>query len=251
MNHFNRLRQEGNNYYFTSTRDFISMVSLDDYIERVFEFAWNMTFGNVGAHRNHRTGGQVNRRNGELFANTFQGKLAEFGIFNLLSEHNITSDEPTLDEWELGRWDETDLIVGDSTINIKSAANFSHLLLLETGDWNNTGQYIPNIGSGHDSYDFHILTRIRPDIKGIFRRERLFYSDSTNRNSLWDIINNNSWEFNSPGYITVEDLRYLINNNFILPQNSLLSGRTSMDAENYYCQSGDMHHLTQLFELLG
>lgn len=244
------LRKENENYYWTSKRDFTNMVCLDAHVNRVFDFAWRMTFGRAGEHRDHRTGGQIRRRNGELFANTFQGKLAEFGIHQFLASNNFHTDEPTLEAWALGRWDETDIIVGDKCLNIKSAAHFSQLLLLETGDWNTQGQYIPNLESGHADYDFHILTRIQPDIKKLLRDTRLFYSDTTDRESLLTLIRSNTWNFNSPGYITNDDLRYLISNRYILPRNAMLNGKMKMDAENYYCQAGDMHPLAEIIRNL-
>lgn len=37
-----------------------------------------MSYG-TGEHRN---GGELNRKNGEIFINTFQGKLAELAVYN-------------------------------------------------------------------------------------------------------------------------------------------------------------------------
>ena len=49
-----------------------------------------------------------------------------------------------------------------------------------------------------------------------------------------------------PGYITRDDLKQIIDDSFILPQKALLNGRISMDAANYYVQSGDMRDLEAL-----
>lgn len=40
------------------------------------------------------------------------------------------------------------------------------------------------------------------------------------------------------GYISNEDLVKIIEEDYTLPQNSILNGRTKMDASNYYIQSG-------------
>ena len=40
------------------------------------------------------------------------------------------------------------------------------------------------------------------------------------------------------GYISNEDLVKIIEEDYTLPQNSTLNGRTKMDASNYYIQSG-------------
>ena len=36
-------------------------------IKTVFDFAFDMTFGDKGEHRNHRTGGTIQRKKGEIF----------------------------------------------------------------------------------------------------------------------------------------------------------------------------------------
>ena len=46
------------------------------------------------------------------------------------------------------------------------------------------------------------------------------------------------------------DLKYLINNNFILPKSGMLNGKIQMDAENYYAQSGDMKDFEKLISSL-
>ena len=45
-------------------------------------------------------------------------------------------------------------------------------------------------------------------------------------------------------------LKYLIEKNFVLPQNSLLNGKTKMDSENFYCQLGGMKNIASLPNLL-
>jgi len=247
---FNKLKTEGNAYLFTSTKNFTPVYDLSEEAINVFEFAYGMTFGNEGKHRHHRSGGQTNRRNGELFINTFQGKLAEYGVYKYFTANGIETNEPDLGMWDEGLWDDTDLEVNSKKINIKSAAHFSNLLLLETKDWNEEGVYIPNIGKGTGVYDYFILTRLEPDGKRILKAEKLFYSDQVDKNKLKGMILIHKWKFDFAGYITLDQLKYLIKNRFILPQNSMLNGRTQMDAENYYCQAGDMPQLEILLKEL-
>ena len=51
------------------------------------------------------------------------------------------------------------------------------------------------------------------------------------------IVNDRVWEFDIPGFICRKDLIYIIENEFIIPQNAWLNGRTRMDADNYYVQA--------------
>lgn len=224
--------------------------NLNDYLERVFDFAFGMTFENLGEHREHRTGGQVKRENGELFINTFQGKLSEFGMHKFFFDKGIKTEEPDLGMWKKGIWDDADLEIYKKKINIKSAAFFSNLLLLESKDWDNAGNYIPNLEKKNAAYDFFILTRIQPDGKGLMRKEKLFYSKEIEKEKLKKLIFQETWKFDIAGFITYEELKCIIGKKHILPQNALLNGKTLMDAENYYCQAGDMRDIGAILPLL-
>ena len=50
-------------------------------IKDIFNFANDMTFRFVGEHRSHRTGGTHRRKKGEIFSDTFQGKLSEYATY--------------------------------------------------------------------------------------------------------------------------------------------------------------------------
>ncbi|MFB5195317.1 hypothetical protein ACE198_10440 [Neobacillus sp. KR4-4] len=52
-------------------------------VQKAFNFAYDMSFGKKGKHRTTRTGGDAERTNGEIFTNTFQGKLSEYGTRDL------------------------------------------------------------------------------------------------------------------------------------------------------------------------
>ena len=142
--------------------------------------------------------------------------------------------------------------IGGATITIKDKiANillhkllvfpFGNLLLLETKDWNENGVYLPN----DEAYDFTFLVRMNPYCEDILRTRRLLYSDTVDFKELYAVIGANSWGYDIPGFVTLEDLKYVIKNNFVLPQGSMLNGRTRMDAENYYIQSGDMRSIDE------
>jgi len=236
------LEQIQNAYTINYGKRFNGLKMNDDYINSVFEFSYNMTFGKIGAHRNNRSGGQFSRKNGELFANTFQGKLSEFAIYTHLKSMGYAIDLPLLEMWELGKWDESDFELSNKKISVKSASFFSNLLLLETNDWDDSGKYIPN----DILYDIHVLVRIKPDVKGLLRANRLFFSDEVDIELIRSIIFKEVFEYDIPGFLTNTDIQTLIQNRFIIPQNAMLNGKTRMDAENYYCQSGNLREIDSL-----
>lgn len=78
------------------------------------------------------------------------------------------------------------------------------------------------------------------------RRQHLLYSDTADKSILEGLIVQYRWEYDMPGFITSDELTEIIKQNHIIPQKSILNGRTHMDAENYYVQAGDLHPISQL-----
>lgn len=244
---FSRLQQHGKAYYLTEKRPFSRRGKLKaETIEKVFDFAYEMAF--TDKHRNTRSGGSKGRTNGEIFANTFQGKIAECAACNFFYRYD-SSVAPDFSTYEKGIWDSVDLTVCSKQIAVKSTKHFGQLLLLETKDWDMYGRYIPNIGVSACAYDCLMLVRITPNCEDLLKKERLLYSSQIDRNRLQDICCSQKWEYDYAGYITREDLIHIIRNRYILPKGSLLNGKTAMDAENYYIQASDLHEIGLLEEL--
>lgn len=232
-------------YHSNSKRNFVgTQVRVTD-VKKAFDFAYEMCLG-TGHHRAHRTGGQYDRSNGEKFCNTFQGKLAEMVLYNYFKSQLLDVNEPDFGIYGEGVWDDSDLEIKGRKINVKSAAFFSNLQLLETRDWNSKGEYIPNLNSGTSKYDYFILVRVKPDLKGVFRDNNLFTGNSFDRTQIESIVMEQSFATDISGYITHLDLVTVITNRDILPQNSWLNGKVRMDAENYYIQCGDMRTIPNL-----
>lgn len=250
MKEFNRLELYDDRYYINKKTVFKPLgFMLIDLIDTVFDFAYSMTFGGVGEHRTNRTGGTHKRKNGEIFSNVFQGKLAEFALYSYLKELNIQSIKPDTNPYKLGIWDNTDLEVKNKFISIKSTKSFGNLLLLEENDWDDQGNYLPNL----KAYDFIVLIRIKPFLEQILKKNKLLYSEKVDKEFLKKIVFSEVWYFDIPGFITLDDYKYLIKNRFIIKKGANLNQNTVMDASNYYVQSGDLRpieHLAKILKLL-
>lgn len=237
MPRFNYLDKRGNDYYINRSVAFSPVSALHpSIVKRVFDFAYQMTFGQQGEHRAHRTGGTHQRKKGEIFANTFQGKLAEYALFFVLNQEGISVSEPDLGVFGLGEWDSVDLTIGNETVSIKSTKSFGNLLLLEEKDWDEDANYLPN---GH-GYDYTFLIRMKPFCEDLMRRNRFLYSDSIDKTILEQKILYEDWKYDIPGFVTKNDLIQIISHDCIIPRDAMLNGRTRMDASNYYIQAGDM-----------
>ena len=124
-----------------------------------FEFAYEMTFSLNWHHRKHLSCGQFERHLGEQFINTYQGKFAEFGIYQFFSSKGITLSLPDVTIMGKGYWDDTDFKYLNKRISIKSASYFANLLLFECDDWDFSVRYIPdlnNLNNGISDYFFSV-----------------------------------------------------------------------------------------------
>ena len=239
---FEPLHREGNSYITTRKVAFKKVRDLkEETIDRVFDFAYTMAFDEM--HRKTRSGGRTKRKNGEVFANTFQGKLAECAAVNFFYKYDDTI-EIDFDTYDLGIWDKVDLTVCKKEVAVKSTKRFGQLLLLETKDWNHLGKYIPNLGTPNDTYDYIVMVRIDPSCEDLMKKNRLLYKDEIERTVLKNLVSQQNWSYDYVGYINNGDLKQIIKGKHIIPQGALLNGSTPMDAENYYVQAGDMRKLT-------
>lgn len=233
-----KLIKKGNSYFITNKVPF-SKIQIDkESILNSLNFSLKMSFGE-GFHRGHRSGGSIIRNQVEVFSNTFQGKLSEYCLIDFLKKNGFTIEStPDTSIHGKGIWDTIDLIYKTKKINIKSCAFFSNLVLLETKDWNNEGEYIPNINTEYSIYDYFVLVRIKDDVKSFFYKQNL-----NENNIIKDIrqkIESSKFYYDIPGFFTTITLKYIIENGYVIPKNSLLNNKTKMDAENYYIQSGNL-----------
>ncbi|MGG5461190.1 hypothetical protein [Clostridium sp. B9] len=234
-----------NNYTVTKKVPFDGIeFNKSTYVKEAFDFAYDMSFGGKGRHRDHRSGGQENRKNGQIFVNTFQGKLAELGFYNTFINNGFDISYPDLETYDLGSWDSADFEVKKDNktflFSIKSTKSYGNLMLLETKDFNILGEYIPNKEKGKCKYDIFALVRIKPDAESILKSHKQLYCDTIDKKDLENMILNEKWKYDLPGYIKNEDLVKSIKSRKIIPQNSLLNTKTKMDAENYYIETGTM-----------
>jgi len=244
---FQRMTKTGSDYGINSKKSYspIGFFTPED-IKTVLDFAYTMAYTEEGQHRRMRSGGQHQRKPGEIFCDTFQGKLAEVGVKNYLDQNGIICSGVNFETWGLGRWDSTDLEIDNIKINIKSSKFFANLLLLETKDWDVRGIYLPNIDTGSGEYDYFIFVRIKPSIERILKNLELYYSETAEKAKIEEAVNKQKWSFDIPGYITREDLIFIIKERYIIPQNSTLNRTTTMDAANYYIQAGDFRNTIEL-----
>lgn len=248
---FHRLTKSENGLSVSYKKPFPTNASAfkPETIKRVFDFAFAMTFGSEGEHRNHRTGGSKIRKKGEIFADTFQGKLAECAACNLLYKID-PSVSPDFSVAKLGVWDSVDVVVKNKRIAVKSTKSFGNLLLLEQHDWDTEGRYIPNRDGAYSTYDYFLLIRIKPFCEDILKGNRCLYTNAINKAELWKQIQHIVWSYDYAGYITREHLKQIISEQYILPKGALLNGSTRIDADNYYIQAGDMPDVVELLSEL-
>lgn len=244
---FNKMKRENDSLYIIFKKEFLGRKIEKEIIEKVFSFSYKMTFGKGGVHRNHRSGGNHYRKNGEIFVNTFQGKLAEMLLYKFFKEKEVQVSEPDFSISGFGIWDSYDFKINKNLISVKSTKYYGNLLLLECKDWDKDGKYIPN----DTEYSFFVLVRIKPDFEKIMKENRLLYSDECDEIDLKNLVLNNSWEGEITGFILNEDFKnIIIKEKFIIKQGEKLNGKVEMDVDNYYIQSGDLKDIKEIINFL-
>jgi hypothetical protein len=201
-------------FYVSNPKEFAGATISKEDIQKAIDFSYEMCFGQ-GHHRDCRTGGQYGRKSGEKFCNTFQGKLAEIVLHNFFKLNGLILKGPDFGVFGKGIWDDCDLEIRGKKINVKSVASQSNLLLLETKDWNEKGQYIPNLLANNGTtiaYDYFILVRIQPDIKKLFSGQRYLYSNEIEKKDIEELIYKSNWNFDIAGYCNHEQLIAVIKN---------------------------------------
>lgn len=201
------------------TKAFQGVPVKQEHIREAFEFSYSMAFGN-GFHRNKRSGGIHHRSAYEVFVNTFRGKIAEFVVSDYFTSQGREVSQIDLSVMGVGDWDSADLLVDEIPISIKATKHFGQLLLLETKDWNDSGQYIPNLSHEKQSnYDYFILVRTKVDIpdknNSLFSKEKLkkIIFEKHILAEISGVLSNNDF------------VNQIIKYKYIIYQNDLLNGK--------------------------
>lgn len=220
-------------------------------VRQALVFAYQMTFTGEGSHRSHRSGGSHNRKPGEILADTFQGKLAEFCFAEAMQNIGY-SLSPDTSVSKLGVWDDSDFHLVGKTVGVKSTKHFGNLLLLEMKDWAEGGVYLPGTSNSNTKaiYDAMVLVRIDRELRQSLKADRLLYSSDLSWDDLVKIVRVSPWHFDIPGYATKSMLNEAVTENLTLKKGSILNGRTQIDADNYYIQSGDLISISTLIPYL-
>lgn len=242
-----------NQYMISNPKKFLAyaqMLSSDK--QQCFDFAYDMSYGGKGQHRDYRSGGSIHRTKGQVFINTFQGKMGEFALYRYLVDNKIYPSAPDCQKFNLGKWDSFDLKCQNKKISIKTTKHYGNLLLLETKDWNDDGEYIPNREDNDCKYEYTVLARFSPDGEEIMKNNNLLYQKDEEiphniKEVLIDVFKSINWEYDFPGFIYYSELVKMIRDRNIIPKGAILNGKKPMDAENYYFQTGNMHNISELF----
>ncbi|AZA82223.1 hypothetical protein C1637_09670 [Chryseobacterium lactis] len=235
-----RLEFKDGIYRITKKIPFTENMVKEEFISIAFKFAYEMAYGE-GFHRDHRSGGSLIRTPDEVFANTFQGKLAELILDDELKKNDITTSGVDLGIFEKGIWDHGDIVANGKNINVKSMAFFANLFLLECKDWDENGTYTPD--GGAFIYDYFVCVRIKPNLKDLFK------NGDSDIEKMSKILNMQDLYFDIPGVLSHETLKEIIKREYILKKGDKLN-QTTMDADNYYIQSGDLKDINLMYNKL-
>lgn len=133
-------------------------------------------------------------------------------------------------------------------INAKTTKTNGNLLLLETKDWNENAQYLPNLSNGNADYTDFLFVRVDTYIVSNLKCQRLYKSNNIKKEVLEDEFIKPSYHFDI-AYIPISLVKHAIQQNAIIEKGAYLY-KTLIDANNYYIQSGDMFFISNLINEL-
>lgn len=197
------------------------------------DFAYSMAKNSL--HRENRSGGKYNRTESEVFWDTFSGKIAEYTAYLYFTNLNSKVSDLDFNIYPRGKWDSFDMIVNNKVISIKSTKHFGQLLLLETADWNENGQYIPD---STITYDYFLLVRTKIDTSNILVKDKL-----PDKSTLYEYITNIDIQGEITGALSHHDfVNQIMKYRYIIKQGQLLQGKIPMDATNFYIHAYDLEN---------
>lgn len=218
-------------------KEFNGEIVSREYVEKAFEFSYKMAFGN-GFHRITRSGGSHIREAYEVFINTFRGKIAEQVVNDYFEKRGRNVNGVDFSIMGAGDWDMADLFVDNISISIKSTKHFGQLLLLEVKDWDEAGNYIPNLKhKTHHKYDYFVLVRIELEVSDN-QHEAITYEE------LKNLLFSKTIRSEISGVLSYNDfVNQIIHYKYIIKKGDLLNGKLEMDADNYYVHAAELESI--------
>ncbi len=200
---------------------------LDRHVKSCLDFAQAMAYGN-GHHQALAFAGDNHRRSpSQIFRDTLQGKIAEFGIHTFLHRKGVKVDEfPSCEVWGEGEWEDCDFTLNNGvvSVSVKSTKHFGNLLLLECHRYNQEGLYLePSQGTQPIKHDYVFLVRV----KGVTHSSVTAYNTSS------------AIKCEVTGFITHMDFCELINRSQIIRKGVKIG--IPMIVDNYYVCANDLH----------
>lgn len=251
----NKFTQISDGVYKTNSIKTLNPIVIpENYSVECAKFAYDMTFGKVGEHKNMMSGSDRKRSDAEIFACAFQGKISEFAIYDYLKKNGVDLSVPNTDVYRKGKWDNCDLESGNDTISVKSSPEYMNFLKLNYWDYDIDGGY--KYGYGKYKYDDYIAyARILPNANQKLRSSSYKIDCLINMNlltasDLERIIAEETWKADLTGFITREEFRdEVIGDNLVINKGDQVDG-LSMFSKFYYTQSGDLNDMKLLADAL-
>lgn len=214
-----------------------------DDVQKCLEFCWNMTYGNNGEHRDHRSGGEKRRNQEEIFQDIFIGKMGEIAFYRWCQNRQKAKiSEVDFTCFKLGKWDSSDFTITANEkvfkVAVKTTKFIGNLLLLEMKDWkviDKKAIYIPNQLKDDDGfYHYLVFCRVKTNLGDLLTK-----FNGIKQVSLSSLAESLTVGLQVVGYINNNDLVNIMSSGkYEIYQGDILNKKTRMDADNYYIQSG-------------
>ncbi|MGT2755513.1 hypothetical protein [Streptococcus ovis] len=236
-----RLDEEGKAYIFPIIKntefgfnpDKVIKITEEDF-NVAFEFSYKMTFGHQGEHNpsSFTSDSGYDRKPGEIFVNTFQGKLSEVAVHKYCLDNNFECSNVDFTVGQLEFWDNIDLVINKKNVSVKSTKGFSRFLLLEVKNYDEQGNYKYPYNKGF-VVDSYLLCRVQGEncyftnniesVEGIFKQKRWLYSENLEFQELFNELSKRIWYVEITGFVSKKKLsEYVIKQRHIMKEGKIM-----------------------------
>lgn len=229
-------------YKTNSQRNYVPLHVSDEAIQKCIDFAYEMTYGR-GYHRANSSGSDYKRKPSEIFASTFQGKLAECALQEYLKALNVKVSDVDFTVGGKGTWDEYDLLSFENAISVKSSKDYMQMLLLNKNDFDEDGKYIHSTSEEYAAPDYFVFSRVRPNINWIVKKSDLPLRQLVSKEDVERLVLPCNWSVDLTGFIDHEEFKdIVIKDGFFVNKNDTVDN-LNLFSDYYYTQTGDLNEV--------
>ncbi len=237
---------KSNTYFVNSPKLFENKEIPRDLIIEAYYYAYDQIF-EEGFHIRFPEVNAGDFCKNSLFCNMFKIKLAESLIYSALVKSNRTPEMIDIKLKNRGLLEFCDLMCEGQHIKIRTSDQHEDVYLLERSKWNEKGYFIPHLQEKCKGlYDYFLMVRFSNELSNYLNQFRTKDRHIISERFLSEIQKQKRIKYDIPGFFRQEELKRIIEDEYVLPKDSVVNSKTLIDSDKYYIQTGNMSSFSEL-----